>query len=169
VVEAAEALHRVRDVRFDRRVVADVEAGPPAIDRDLGALLPRELGDRLADPVRTTHNIDSRAVEGPGRLWVRNRGQGPHLDHPVGEDHVRARRDLDVDLIAGHSDEAHAGYVAQDEAAVVGCAEVAHRRCRAIRLVDDRLAKALGRLPAPVPRALGDLGSRHKSLGEYVG
>ena len=80
-----------------------------------------------------------------------------HLDHPVGEDHVQPRRDLHVRLVTGHRDEAGARDVAQDEAAVVGCAEVAGRGRGFVGPGEDLGAEDLRRLAAAVARPVRDL------------
>ena len=157
VVQAAHPRRGRIDVARDLVVVADVEPHRPPVDLDPGSLAPRLVRDAQADAVGATHDVQPRAGErGRGARLV-GRGDGPHLEHPVGQHQVDPGGDLEVHLVAGDGQDARPRNVAKDQAAVVGGPEIAHGGRGLVRLREDALAEHLWRLAAPVAGAIGDL------------
>ena len=140
-----------------RCVVAHVESHRASIDLDLGALAPRLIGDPHPDPVRAADDVQLRARDRVRPDGILGRGDGPHLEHAIGEHEVDPRRDLEVDLVAGDRHDPGARHVAQDQAAVVGRREIASCRGGRVRLGEGALAEDLGRLAAPVAGSVRDL------------
>ena len=124
----------------------------------------RAASPRRRSRARCRSSRRRRAAAGPSSdasaSGVLDRRQHPHLQHPVGHDHVDPGRDLDVHLVARDGDDPDARHVPQDEAAVVGRRQVARPRRRLVRARQHPSAERLGRLAAAVAAPLGDLDDR---------
>ena len=118
---------------------AHVEPDRAPVDLDPGARL-RAPPAAIASPIPFVPPTTRTRAPSSERCGAErsSRDRAPHLDHPVREDHVEPGRDLQVRLVPGDGDDPGARDVAQDEAAVVGGAEVAGRGGRLVGPGEDR-------------------------------